>query len=240
MTRSVMLQRLPAEGERPSRHRHFVAGVLAAGAVEGCREGRRGGVGQEEEEREEEREEQGAREEEELEQEPTHRRGVIYCQPPNRTHVFRIELARPPPTVSSSNHEFEGDDESEVVDDDVTDKAAALFETDAEMMGTTLTYRNMQVLLRNGPDAALRNGFARPAALRSSTAACGHPCFCGCMLAKGVARQQHRERKAGGLALQQRLSCSNAAPFLLSKAAPFAAVRRPVHRRHPAQAAAGR
>ena len=42
------------------------------------------------------------------------------------------------------NHTFSGEDESEIDDDDVTDKAAALFETDAEMIGTTLTYRNMQ------------------------------------------------------------------------------------------------
>jgi myosin heavy subunit len=42
------------------------------------------------------------------------------------------------------NHTFSGEDDSEIDDDDVTDKAAALFEADAEMMSTTLTYRNMQ------------------------------------------------------------------------------------------------
>ena len=42
------------------------------------------------------------------------------------------------------NHTFSGEDESEIDDDDVTDRAAAIFECDAEMMGTTLTYRNMQ------------------------------------------------------------------------------------------------
>ena len=39
------------------------------------------------------------------------------------------------------NHTFSGEDESEIDDDDVTDRAAAIFECDAEMMGTTLTYR---------------------------------------------------------------------------------------------------
>jgi hypothetical protein len=67
------------------------------------------------------------------------------------------------------NHTFSGEDESEIDDDDVTDKAAALFETDAEMMGTTLTYRNMQsggrsivVIPLKPPQAAeARDGLAK-------------------------------------------------------------------------------
>ena len=69
------------------------------------------------------------------------------------------------------NHTFSGEEESEIDDDDVTDKAAALFETDAEMMGTTLTYRNMQsggrsivVIPLKPPQAAeSRDGLAKAA-----------------------------------------------------------------------------
>lgn len=69
------------------------------------------------------------------------------------------------------NHTFSGEDESEIDDDDVTDKAAALFEADAEMMSTTLTYRNMQsggrsivvIPLKPAQACSSRDGLAKAA-----------------------------------------------------------------------------